>query len=250
MLVIVPSVDAQTVERLGTYQFAIYLSDIEGPFIGAGIMEVTETTENITTHYGTFSNVIKHTQSDLKLVHETHGYLEILDSISYYDSNAFLRRSEQGYLFNVTGYDRSYWSSKFEYGRYSVVQDTETVYEERYEQRFYVSGIFVEEVECIDLTMLENPYNVTVPAGTFECETLRTYHYESGEILGYTYSWIDNEGSLIQQDQYDENNTLTGSIVLLVMPGFTLTTEDIMIIGYFSLLVLGVVAVVYILKKK
>jgi hypothetical protein len=255
----IPQADAQEPEDVGTYEYSMYIPDISGPFVGECTRHITETEENITTSYGSYIIDTISSQSDLRLEHEDRGYYIIEDSASYHDSNSFLRYSEQTFVLRVSGYVETSYTASYEYGSYMVIVNNETDYAEMYLQRYYENGMLQEETYCADWTKLHDHVNITIDLGTFECYVFKTTFYEGTSDPGYGYAWVDTEGRVIKQEQYDEYDELLASIVLVAhpdiqlnpgFPGLNLSVVDTIMIISFAAVGVGVLMVILIIARR
>ncbi|TFF86733.1 MAG: hypothetical protein EU551_00635 [Promethearchaeota archaeon] len=239
------STNAQSDEYLGNSEYTFYL---DGAFTGEAERTLAYTTQSITTYFGTFENVSIVTRTDLKVTHSSKGYFEIKDSKSYYDEDFNLIMSQSTWNLRVSGYVQTSWVSKYEYGNYQVLQDTNTTYEETYDLRYYEDGSYQESTFCRDLTIFELIENISVPAGTFECLRTKTTFYEDYSYEGYGRSWIDAEGWTIQQKTWDVSNDLWAEIKLISktpseqIPGFNFS------IVFLLIAVMGIV--IFITKDR
>lgn len=231
---LISPVYANESEYLGTFKMEMYLNgySYEGNFERIR----TETNDNLTTYFGTYFNVTKITRSYLTLSNPNSGYLEIYDDISSYDETHNLRQSNSTWKLRMTGYQKVTIRSSYEYGNYNVLQDTETTYEETYTRRYYENGVFDKSTSCRDLLTLEDSENITVTAGTFNCTTYKLRSYEGGSYEGYSMIWLDDEGFLIKQSQYDDSNNLY--VVISLVSKTRASLESPLIPGFNIFLVL------------
>ncbi len=244
-------VTAQTTTH-GEYEFTTYISGISGAFVGTTTLSETAVNESLTTYFNTYDIETKTSQSDFRLEHNL-GYIGLEDIVSYYDSNSILRKSETTYLIRLDGYQSVTYSTSYEYSTPSIIENSDTVYDRMYTQRYYEDGYLEEITDCRDITTLGATENITVPGGTFECACFTTDYHEDGIFTGYTDIWVDEDGTLIQQEQYDEDFDLVASIVLLSQPNTGLADLALSSITTGAIVVTGVAVVgivIYFRRRK
>lgn len=237
------SVTAQDTTTYGTYEFTMYISGINGAFVGTTTMSETTTNENISTYFGDYHIVSISSQSDCHLNHD-FGYIGLEDDATYYDSSSIRRKSEVTFLIRLDGYQRVTYTATSEYSSPHIIENSDTVFDRTYVQRNYEDGVFQESVTCRDTTYLGDNETVTVEAGMFDCVCLITYFYEDAIFTGYSEVFVDDDGNIIEQNQYDESDDLVGSLELLSLPPEPITimfsSMTIPLIG----LITGVVALI------
>lgn len=227
----------------------MYISGISGAFVGKTTLTETAVNESLTTFFGTYDIETKTSQSDFRLEHNL-GYIGLEDIASYYDSNSILRKSETTYRIRLDGYQSVTYTTSYEYSTPSIIENSATVYDRTYTQRYYEDGALEETTFCRDITTMGDDENVTVPAGTFECGCLMTYYYEGGVLMGHSDVWIDADGTLIKQEQYDESDDLTGSLVLLSQPNTALFSAMTIPLAGLMIGVVALVGVVFYRRRR
>ncbi|MHA1448981.1 MAG: hypothetical protein ACTSP4_06120, partial [Candidatus Hodarchaeales archaeon] len=130
-----------------------------------------------------------------------------------------------------------------EYGNYTVLQNTDTLYEETYTRRYYDNGVLDKIVECRDVLTAEGE----IEKNGVKCFKLRTNSYENNVYDGYSLTYIDEEGNLVQQDSYDSSNNIVFKIKLVSNDGFLLV---LIVSAILLIVVIGVVAFIFYYTKK
>jgi len=232
-------------EFIGQYNITAY---IDGPFSGEATISRDSTASSITTFFGTFS--LKHVThySDVRLSHTSQGYVSVSNWNSYIDDGGNLVKSESTWSFHVSGYQETTTTMAFEYGNYIVLENSESIYEESYTQRYYEDGSFQESVECRDILQLETVESKTTDAGTFECARIRTRYYENDFLGGYSLTWVTEEGTLIHTQSYDEYGSILMDISLISES----EPIDPMFIGLIlvSIVVVGGLIAFFIIRRR
>jgi hypothetical protein len=203
----------QSPELVGVYEWIMYL---DGPFKGTTTITEENTSETITTSFGTYSDVLIVTFTDIKLEHSSKGYITISDSKSYYDNEGeHTIRMEMTMSFNVTGYLQTTSTVVNHYGDYQVVLSNDTYYEETYTRREYEGGSLEDTVAVREVQTLEGIESKTTDAGTFNCTRIKEMDYEDGWFDGYSLNWVSDDGKLVRQEQYDESYSLSAELTLI-----------------------------------
>ncbi|MFW9994201.1 MAG: zinc-ribbon domain-containing protein [Candidatus Odinarchaeota archaeon] len=200
------------------YEFTITYLDIE--FTGITEISRTETTNSLTTYFGTYPNVAISTWTDTELTSTDGGYLELTNCSYYYDQQGYLRKRHYTWLTHLSGYQPAAYTMEYEYGNYNMTQLTESAHEETYTRRYYENGEFVETTECRDLVVAAVPEEIDVPAGNFYCDSVQISKSENGTSKGHLLEWTNSNGILVQQIQVDENGNLV-AVRVLVPPEFS-----------------------------
>ena len=243
--------NAQETVTYGKYEYTMYISGISGAFVGETTITEQAADENLTTWFGDYNVQTIVSKSDFHLEHDL-GYIGLADDAAYYDSNSILRRSEVTYSIRLDGYQRMTYTATYEYGTPYINENSATLYDREYYMRYYDDGIFQESIYCRDMTTLGDDENITVPAGTYDCHCLITQSFEDGEYDGESYVWVDEEGILVKQTQYDDRDHLIGSIVLISRPsaGFALSSSTTTLAAFTVIGAIAVVGICYFVKRK
>lgn len=203
---------------LETYELTLYLDN--KAFTGTTSLSFSSF-PSVSTQFGTYSSVTMSSFSDCTLNYSSSNYIVISNWNSYYDNeNSNLIKSENTWFVHVSGYQQATLTMMFEYGSYNVVADNTSVYEETYTQCYYEDGVLQETLQCEDITSFDEIQTISIDAGTFECIRMRTVNYEGilkpNEFVGYSLVWIDKNGSLIKESAFDEQGSLSLSMILKV----------------------------------
>lgn len=208
---VIPISDA-TKEFLGQYNITIY---IDGPFLGTTTISELSSESSLTTFFGTFDiKTIIH-YSDVRISHSSKGYVSISAWNSYIDNGGNLIKSESTWALHISGYQEVTIQMTYEYGNYQILTDTETEYIESYTQRYYEDGSLQETVECRDVMRVETVESKTTEAGTFDCTCIKTIYYENEIDTGYSLIWITEDGTIIQNQAYDEHGSILMEMILI-----------------------------------
>lgn len=230
---------------MGTYEYTYSISGV-GTLTGSRDWYRRDSNESITTYYGTYSPLHIIERSDFRL-EGSKGYIRVTDEVSISDRNHNLRKSESQWSLHLSGYQQASWTATYEYGNYVVLQNTETVYQESYTQRYYEDQILQETTQCLDTTSFETIENITIERGRFECAVFKVVMRENGAYAGYGKAWIDVEdGVLIRQRQYDSNDALVVEIVVTSLP----SEQSWGTVIVLAVVAVGGLAVVYSLFKR
>ena len=199
-------------EFRGQYNITAYL---DGPFSGTTTISQESSDSSLTTFFGTFviKNIIHY--SNVKLSHSSKGYVSISAWNSYIDDAGNIVKSESTWALHISGYQEVTVQMTYEYGNYQILSNTETIYEESYSQRYYEDGVLQESVECRDRMEVETEEKKTTKAGTFDCIRIKTTYYENEINAGYSLIWITEEGTLIQNQVYDEHGSISMELSLI-----------------------------------
>lgn len=175
-----------------------------------------ETSDTISTFFGSYDIVIISKHSNIKLEHSKKGYIEILDDTGYYDQNHHLIKSESYWKIRLEGYYREEHTITYEYGNYVTLTDTPTIFEETYTTRFYIDGDLEEVISCRDYSVYETQEMVSIEAGDYFCDRIRTDFYENSVFKGYMTLWFDiKDGFLIKEMVYGTSSNLQLSFILI-----------------------------------
>ncbi|NHI88098.1 MAG: hypothetical protein EAX87_01175 [Candidatus Thorarchaeota archaeon] len=227
-LLFVTPVSAQGRGFMGKYSYNLTLEGIE--LEGEFTLYETYSNESLQTFFDTYNTHYIMHRPDYRLQSQDSGYIDIIDQYSYTNINGKLVKSETTYSFHLEGYQQVTVTTMYEYGYYHTITDNETLFEETYTEVYYEDGIYVESVDYHEYTFLlmEDDTNIyTEEVGGYECYVLDTYvfeglytdfgnpddwdYYQGGPIV-----WVDiDNGVLVQQWQYDENNEIVAEINLL-----------------------------------
>jgi hypothetical protein len=113
--------------------------------------------------------------------------------------------------------------------------------------RYYEDGSLQESVECRDLVELEAAESKTTEAGTFECARLRTTYYENSIYAGYSLAWVEEDGTLILNQVYDENGAKS---VELILKSESAPTNQTLILLILGIIVIGGGGVAFYIYRK
>ena len=227
-LFITPVTSANS-EFLGQYQYTMYV--VGYGFTGKTGRTLSETTQSISTYFGTYPDVTIISHSDYKLS-SSGGSIKISNYKAYYDQDFNLRKSESTWDVDISGYYPETDTFTYEYGNYVVLQNTPTVYEETYTQRYYLNGYYEDSTACRDYMTLDGTEFFTVVAGTFNCTRFKTMHYEDSSYVGYGMAWFAESGTLIKQVEWDENGYLLMTVTLVsTSPPFPTWATVLIVLG-------------------
>ncbi|MHA1449093.1 MAG: hypothetical protein ACTSP4_06695, partial [Candidatus Hodarchaeales archaeon] len=148
LLQVIIGCNAQSTEIIGYYEVTMY---IDGAFTGRTTISRHSISESITTYFGTYSGVTRTSRSDTKLSHSSNGYVKIINWNTYTDQQHNIIKSESTWTVRISGYQQVTFTSVYEYGNYTVLQNTDTLYEETYTRRYYDNGVLDKIVECRDV---------------------------------------------------------------------------------------------------
>ncbi|OLS26774.1 MAG: hypothetical protein ThorAB25_21000 [Candidatus Thorarchaeota archaeon AB_25] len=272
-LVCVTPVSAQGRGFLGKYN---YWLDLEG-IILEGEMETYEyySNESLQTYFETYHSHYFIHRPDYRLSSEDSGYIDISNQYSYTAINGKLVKSEVTYSYHLSGYQEVTFAPMYEYGNHSTITNNDTLFEETYTERYYEDGVFIESKDFHEYSFLITEEdgslfteNVTVEAGEYECFMIDTFVFEGistdfGDSDSWDYyqggsrAWIDLEdGYLIQQWQYDENDDVIVKITLMSMeepsspPPFLGDVDPTLLIVGGGSIGLAVVAIIIMVSRR
>lgn len=227
VLCILPA-SAQGRGFMGKYNYTLTLEGIE--LEGEFTIYETYSNESLQTFFNTYNTHYIIHRPDYRLQSEDSGYIDIIDQYSYTNINGKLVKSETTYSFHLEGYQQFTVTTMYEYGYYNTITDNETLFEETYTEIYYEDGMYVESVDYHEYTFLLMDDEVTPhtdEVGGYECYVLDTFVFEGlytdiGNPDDWDYYqggpcvWVDvDNGVLVQQWQYDENNEIVAEINLL-----------------------------------
>lgn len=237
-LVYVTPVSAQTGVFQGRYDISM---DLEGISL-QGEFDIYQynSTDFLETYFGNYSPYYVTHRSDYRLESSSSGYIDVSNQYTYSNAAGKIFISETTYALRLDGYQQvTYWAW-YEYGNFVTITNNVSLYEETYTERYYEDGIFQESVEYHEYTFLEMENEsmyieeVTVDAGVYDCFVLDYYLFEGIDTnitdpedydnyyQGGSLTWVDTEeGHLVQQWQYDENDEIIGEITLIEAPSTT-----------------------------
>lgn len=201
-----------TNELIGQYEITAY---IDGPFSGTTAISQTSSDTSLTTSFGTFSIEYVTHYSDFRMSHSSQGYVSVSNWNYYIANGGDLVKSESTWSLHISGYQEDTVTMTYEYGNYQTLSDTESIYEESYTQRYYEDGSLQESVECRDVMELETVESKITRAGTFECARIKTAYYENELYVGYSLIWITEDGTLVENQAYDENGSISMKMSLI-----------------------------------
>jgi hypothetical protein len=193
---------------------------------------------SLSTFFGTFSNVDILGYSDFTLTHPTEGFITYSNWINYHDEHGNTIKAERIQTNNYTNYLETPISTMSEYGYYQVIEDSETIREKKYTQRYYIDGDLLEVNDCRYNRNFLNTEVVTSLSGMeFDCNHYETSVYSNNSLSSYTLMWWNDEyDALVKLERYKSNNTLIMTMILSNFSDYALYS----IIGFiFSLGIIG-----------
>lgn len=212
-----------TVEESDNYKLTMYFN--RGEYTGVYKYKTEETSDTYTNDFGSYSNVIKTKYTSVVLSTENSNKITITNQYSLTDTKGNLVYSQNTYSIDIYGYEKDKFTTKTEYGNYSVLLDEDDIYSEEYYSREFTDEILESENRYEDIyTIVTDSDAIKIPSGIYKCTVLEIDSYINEVFTGKTQVWLENS-KIIQQYQYDEEDKLVTKLQIttesLTKPTFT-----------------------------
>lgn len=196
-------------EKIADYKLTYYADGMA--FTGSTTVSEQNISNSVSTYYGNYNNVAKMSFSDFSASANYNGKtinLVISNWYSYFDYNTGYTLSTQ----STTSVSSPSTSTKVshtiivEESVPTITKDNGTTikqYNERHQEDNTVVFYNISEK-----TTPESNVNLTLDSGTFQTTKYVEMDYSNNVFSGSVTQWVENDGTLIKMQQYDQSGVL------------------------------------------